>query len=85
MEQEPADELLGGYGHLFALVAVAAVPVPEGDQTAPDFDYAMIGDSNTMSVAAKVVQQLLGAVERRLRVNDPVLLPQLADEIGKSL
>ena len=65
MEQEPTDELLGGYGHLFALVAIAAVFVAEGNRAIFDFHDSMVGDGNTMSVAAKVVQHLLGAVERR--------------------
>jgi hypothetical protein len=85
MEQEPADELLGGYGHLFALVAISTISIPEADQAIFDFYDAMIGDGNTMSVAAKVVKHLLGTVERRLRVNNPILLPDLADQVGKSL
>ena len=85
MEQEPADELPGGYGHLFALVAISTISIPETDQAIFDFHDAMIGDGDTMSVAAKVVQHLPGTVERRLGVNNPVLLPELADQVGKSL
>ena len=85
MEQKPADELLSFYRQLLALISISTISIPESDQNVFDFYYSMVGDGNTMSVAAKVVQRLLGTVERRLAVNYPVLLPQLADQIEKSL
>ena len=55
VQQKPADKFLGIYCHVFALVAVSAVSVPEGDKAIFDFCDTMIGDSDTMCVAAKVV------------------------------
>ena len=85
VKKEPADELLGVYGYLFTLVAISTISIPEADQAIFNFHYSMVGDGDTMSVAAKIVQHLLGTVERRFGVNNPVFLPELADQAGKSL
>ena len=85
VKKEPADELISVYRQLLALVAISTISIPKGDQIIFGFHYSMVGDGDTMSVAAKVVQHLLGIAERRLGVNNPVLLPELADQVGKSL
>jgi hypothetical protein len=45
----------------------------------------MIGDGDAMCVAAQVPQYLGGTAKRRLRIDNPVLLVQPAQELGKLL
>jgi hypothetical protein len=85
VKKEPTDEPDSIYRQLLALVVISTISISEGDQAIFDFHYSMVGDGYTVSVAAKIVQHLLGVIERRFGVNDPVFLPELADQAGKSL
>lgn len=85
MKKEPADELIGIYRQLLALVVISTISIQEGEQAIFDFHYSMVGDGYTMSVAAKIIKHLLGTVERRFGVNNPVFLQELADQAKKSL
>lgn len=72
MEQETTDELVGLQGHEFLLVAIPVVTPPEGHMAVLEPDQTMIGDRDTVRVAAEVVQHLGRAAERRLAVDDPL-------------
>jgi len=41
----------------------------------------MVGDGDAMGVAGEVVEDMLGAAEGRLGVDDPVLLAELPEEV----
>ena len=43
----------------------------------------MVGDGDAMSVARQVVENIFGAAEGRLGVDDPVLLAQLPEEVAE--
>ena len=85
VKKEPADELIRIYRQLLALVAISTISIQEGEQAIFDFHYSMVGDSYTMSVAAKIIKHLIEIIERYLGVNDPVFLQELVDQAKKSL
>jgi len=43
----------------------------------------MVGDGDAMSVARQVVENIFGAAEGRLGVDDPVLLAELPEEVAE--
>ena len=71
VEEESPDELLGEEGHDFLLIVVAIVPPLELDPPVFDIHDPMIGNGDSMRVAADVVHHLLGSGEGRFRVDDP--------------
>ena len=44
----------------------------------------MVGDGDAMGVAGQVVENMFGAAEGRLGVDDPVLSGKLPEEVGGS-
>jgi hypothetical protein len=55
----------------------------EGDAIVFEGHETMVGDGDAMSVAGQVVENLLGAAERWLGVDDPVLLAELPEEVAE--
>ena len=45
----------------------------------------MVGDGDAMGVASQIVQHMLGAAERRLGIDNPVLAVKRAQEDGEAL
>jgi len=41
----------------------------------------MVGNSDAMSVGGQIVENMFGAAEGRLGVDDPVLLAELSEEV----
>ena len=72
MKQETADEFVGGEGHGFFPILVAAVPVGEGDLACGDIEDSMIGDGDAVGVASEVIQDDLGSGESRFGIDDPI-------------
>ena len=66
MEQEAADELLGGKRHRFLLTVVPIVFPLEAHLTVFDIEQAVVGDGDAVGIAADVVEHLLGSGEGRL-------------------
>jgi hypothetical protein len=85
VEQEAAQELLDRKGHQALLVAVSGVSPAEGDLATLQGDEAMVGDGDTMRVAAQVTENVFRATEGRFAVDHPILPEQWAEEGGKSL
>ena len=56
VQQEPAQKLVGGNGHLALLVAVRVVLPAEGDRLAIKGEEPVIGDGYAMGVAGQVLQ-----------------------------
>jgi len=80
VQEEAPQELLHRQGHQTLLVAVRGVPPAKGDLVTDQRDEAMVGDGNAMGVGAQVVKDILGASERWLAVNNPVLAEEGAEE-----
>src|SRR5512140_1284306 len=79
MEQESAQELIHGQGHEPLLVLVSRVSPAEGDLAVDERDQPMIGDRDTVRVAAEVAESMLGAAEGTFGIDDPVLAEQLPE------
>lgn len=73
VEQEAADELVGGERHdLLAVGAVAAIIlVAEGDAGWPDGEQPLVGDGDAVGVAREIGEHRLGAGEGWLGVDHP--------------
>ena len=78
VQEEPADELVGGERHrLPAFGSVDAIVLPaEGDAVVVGRDETAIGDGDAVGVAREIAQHLLGSGERVLGVDHPFDLAQ---------
>lgn len=83
VEEKASQELLHRQGHEALLVTVGGVSPAKGDLVTGQRDEAMVGNRDAMGVGAQVVEYILGAPERRLAVDDPVLAEQWAKEGGE--
>jgi len=73
VQQEPADELLGRNGHGALHVSVSVIPPTKRDVVAVECEQSMIGDGDAMGITAEITQYVLGAVEGRFGVDDPLV------------
>ncbi len=73
VDQEAADELVGGERHdLLAIAAIGAIVLPpEGDAGVVAGDQPAVGDGDAVGVARQIGQHGLGSAERALGVDDP--------------
>jgi len=83
MQEESAQELIQGYGHQFLLIVVRRVPPAKGDLAVGQRDQSMVGDGDTVSVAAEILEHILGAPEGRLGVDYPVFAKQWSQPGGE--
>ena len=70
---------------LRCLVAVRVILPAEGDRLAIEGQEPVIGDGDPMRVPGQVLQQVLGAAERRFGVDHPLFLAQRLQEGEKRL
>jgi hypothetical protein len=84
VKQKASQELVHGQGHEALLVVVGGVSPAEGDLVTGEGNETMVGDGHTMGVSAQVVEDVLGAPERRFAVDDPVPAEEWAQERGES-
>ena len=84
MEQEAAQELVDREGHQTLLVLVSGVSPAEGDLAIRQGNEAMVGDGDTVRVAAEVVDNMLRSPEGRFAVDDPIVVEQLPEKGGES-
>jgi len=75
---------MGGNGHDLLLAAVGIVSPAERDAIVFEGHEAMVRDGDAVSVAGQVVENVFGATEGPLGVNDPVLLAELPEEVVES-
>jgi hypothetical protein len=85
VEQKTAEELVSGKGHFPLLVAAGVVSPPEGHLPVLECNQPMIRDCNPVGVASKILQRIFRASEGLLRINNPLLTPELAQERAKAL
>ncbi len=79
VEQEPTDELIGVHCHDLVFVVIGVIAPPEGDFVLIRLHDAMIADRDPVSISAEIFENTFGSVERRLAVDDPLLLVQIGD------
>lgn len=82
MEEEAATELTKGE-RLGPGPAGSVVLVAEGDGLVVDLLEPVVGDGDAVSIASKVAQNLLGAIEGRLGVHHPFRAPCLVEETAE--
>ena len=85
MEQEAADELFGGEGQGLEAAVMAVVAPAEADLTVLDGEEAVVGDGDAVGVAAEVVEDLVGAGEGALGVDDPLGLAEGLEVAGEGV
>lgn len=79
MEKEAADELPKRKGERSDPIA-AVILETEGDGLVVDMLDPVVGDREAVCVASKILQDVLGAVEGRLGIDDPLDAPCLVEE-----
>ena len=71
MQQEAPQELVGGHGHQLVPLLVFIVLIGEGDLPVLEFFQPVVGDGDTMGIAAQVIEDSVRAAEWRLGVDHP--------------
>src|SRR5215472_18012934 len=79
------QKLLHRQGHQALLVSVDGVSPAKGDLVTRQRDEAMVGDGDAMGVGAQIVENILGAAEGRLAVDQLLAAEQGAQEGGEGL
>jgi len=85
VKQEPAQEFVGGEGHLALLVAVGVVPPEESNLAVLEGDQPMVGDGHAMGITGQIVQDIFRTAEGRLGIDHPILTVQGTDQGAKQL
>ena len=85
VKQKPAHELVRGNGHDSRLIAARIVPPTKCDVTSIEGNEPMVGDGDTVGVAAEVADHFLGSAEGGLGIDDPVLAKQRSEECREAL
>ena len=81
VEEEAVQELHCIEGHDALLAAVGVIPPEEGDLLSVEGQEAMVGYGHAVGVATEIAQDMGGAAEGRLGVNEPLLLAQSGSQI----
>src|SRR5262249_13222883 len=74
VEKEAPLKLESGQGHYLLLATMGVILPSEGDSLSIEGDQAMIGNGNTMGIAAQVAQHVHGAAEGWSGVDHPVFI-----------
>jgi hypothetical protein len=85
VEQETAQELLRGEGHLSLLITVGIILPAESNPVMFEGHETVIGDGDAMGVAGEITEHMMGTPEGWLGVDDPVLTEQWAQEGAERL
>ena len=80
MQQEAGQELFRCDRHHSLAISVSIISPAEGDLVVGEGDQAMVGDSDAMSVAGEIAEDMMRAPERGFGIDDPVLTEQGAQE-----
>ena len=72
MQEESTDKLDRLHGHRFLGVVVGRVPPAESDLAFLHLDQTSVGDSDAMSVACQIPQDVLGTAERGADFDHPL-------------
>ena len=84
VDQEAAQELIGGDRHDFLLAAVRIVFPAKRDSIILERHQSMVGDGDAVRIAGEIVQNMLGTAEGWLGIDDPVLVEELSEKLTKA-
>jgi hypothetical protein len=62
MQQETAQELFRGQGHLPLLISVGIILPAEGDLVVLERHQAVVGDGHAMGVACEIAEHMMRAL-----------------------
>lgn len=85
VEEESAQELHCIQGYDALLAAVSIIFIAEGNALSVEGQQAVIGNGDSMGVAAQVVEHLGRSAERWLGIDDPLLVLQPLHQFFKPL
>ena len=80
VEEEAAQELGCVESHDALLSSVGIVLVAEGDVFTVEVEQAVVGDGDAMGIAAQITQHTRRVAERRLGVDNPLLMAQFFEQ-----
>src|SRR2546427_11400579 len=83
MEEEATEEFVAIEVHDLDAVAVGVVAPAEADTVIGDGDEPLVGDGDTVRVAAEIGEYMFGAGEGRLSEDDTGVLAQLCWTSGR--
>ncbi len=72
VKEEATQELIARDGHHFLLIVVGRVTPAKGNLAVRQSDESVIGDGDAVSIAAKILQHVLGSAEGWFGVDDPI-------------
>ena len=84
VDQEAAQELIGGDRHDFLLAAVRIVFPAKRDSIILERHQPMVGDGDAVRIASEIVQNMLGTAKGWLGIDDPVLVEELSEKLAKA-
>jgi hypothetical protein len=76
VQQKPPDELARVERHHFALVVMSIILPQEAHSTVGHVNETAVGDGNSMSIAAEILEDLRGTAKRTLGIDNPGRLAQ---------
>jgi len=79
MEKETPDEFHGIERHDLEAFAVLRVPPSEADTISCEAHQAAVGDGHAVGIASQVFEHMLGALQGRFGVDDPLGLTELSE------
>ena len=80
VKQESSDELVSSDGHRSHLVTARVISPTEGNVFAIEGDESVVGDGDTMSITAKIADDLFRPAEGGFGINNPILAKQCSEE-----
>ncbi|HMH07922.1 MAG TPA: hypothetical protein VK579_14675 [Terriglobales bacterium] len=72
VNEEAAQELIAREGHHFLLIVVGRVTPAKGNLAVRQSDESVVGDGDAVSIAAEILQHVLGSAEGWFGVDDPI-------------
>ena len=80
MKKEPSDEFRNLESHGLLFIPIGIVPPAEGDIALLDFENTVIADRDPVGISAQILKNTLSAIERRLAIDNPLLMVKLSSE-----
>src|SRR5713101_7246857 len=85
MQQETSQELVSRQRHYFVSLLVFVVLVGKADLSILQLFQPVVGDGDTMRVAAEIIQHAIGTAEWRFRVDYPFTVMERRQIAGEAL
>jgi len=85
VKEEATQKLIAQQRHHFLPIVVGRVTPAKGNLAVRQCDQAMVGDGDAMSIAAEILQDVLGSAEGWFGVDDPVFAEERTQPGGEEL